>query len=257
MIKKHLSIILSLAICGIMVFSATKVKADTAYPTTIHDIESVGTYHFNSGTNHIDIYASDITNIHNELYSLGTYSADKITGYNNRLTAVDTTITNGKKSVTDKIKTYNSASTLTQNSSYSDIANALPTIYQKGYDKGLADTKSAIESSGGLTVFTDVADKAGWNATYTHSITNTTGHTVYCVASCGESHTDHDGVHISYAKIKVGGSVVAEDSYSGAHIVGTSWRGNVAAGQTVTVETKGGSTSAGSNRIYASIIMTK
>ncbi len=47
MIKKHLPIILSLAICGVMVFSATKVKADTAYPTTIHDIESVGTYHFN------------------------------------------------------------------------------------------------------------------------------------------------------------------------------------------------------------------
>lgn len=231
-IRKNIHIIAIFTCIGTL-FLSMKTEADTAYPTTIHDIASVGTYHFNNGTNHIDIYASDITNIHNELYSLGTYSADKVTSYNNRLTAVDTTITNGKASVATKIKAYVSSS-VSGSSTYSALASALDSVYTKGYSAGEAEAKAEIENHPN-DAFEDHMYNGGHMASdEDHTYTNPYGKECYVTAACG-GNPESGYANVDGAYVYVNGVLKA----GGSGHTSASWSGMIPSGATVRIHTDG------------------
>ena len=249
-LRKYVHIIAVLVCVGTFLLSV-KAEADTAYPTTIHDVESVGTYHWDDGTNHIDIYASDIQNLHNELYSLGTYSADTFAGYSARLAAIDTTVTNGKQSVATKIKAYDSSASVSGSSTYAQLANALAGVYNKGKAAGESAAKAEIAAHPN-DAFTDYMYNGGHLAAdEDHTYTNPYGKECYVTAACG-GNPDSGYANVNGAYVYVNGVLKS----GGSGHTSASWSGMIPSGAKVRIRTDG-SHGTGHGNSYGRVIFVR
>ena len=250
-IKKIIKFIYIIPLLGIIFLIFSKdTSAATVYPTTITDIESQGEYHFNNGTNSVDLYASDIINIHNELYSLGVWSATNIEGYNERLSAVDTTITNGKQSVVNQVKSYVSTSA-TGSSSYATIASLIDSVYTKGKSDGEAEAKAEIAAHPNDAFIDHMYNGGSIAGDEDHSYTNPYGKECLVNAACG-GNPESGYANVEGAYVYVNGVLKAGgDGHTSA-----SWTGLIPAGATVRIYTDG-SNGTGHGNSYGRVIFVR